>query len=271
MHCAVLYRLPTASACASHPLALTALCVRCSVGIPVFSIHGNHDDPAGDGNLCALDLLSVANFVNYFGKTKSIHDITISPILIQKGVSAGARFAGCAFLSRGVRHCPCRPLLVCASALQTVQQRPFPDPWPWPGTAGHTKLALYGLGSIRDERLHRTFEEKKVKMLRPADKPESWFNLFTIHQNRVKHGAKNYIPETFLPGFLDLVVWGHEHRCEVDIVHNPQQNYFITQPGSTIATSLSEGEAEPKWVGALGTCVDGQGYRGPCEGPQVPC
>jgi len=63
-------------------------CAFPSIGIPVFSIHGNHDDPAGDGNLCALDLLSVANFVNYFGKATSIDDITVTPILIQKGAGA---------------------------------------------------------------------------------------------------------------------------------------------------------------------------------------
>ena len=40
-----------------------------NVQLPVFSIHGNHDDPAGDGGLAALDLLSTANLVNYFGRT----------------------------------------------------------------------------------------------------------------------------------------------------------------------------------------------------------
>ena len=53
---------------------------------------------------------------------------------------------------------------------------------------GTTKLALFGLGALRDERLHRTFCSKKVKMLRPRqddpDAPDPWFNLFVIHQNR---------------------------------------------------------------------------------------
>ena len=39
-----------------------------NVGIPVFSIHGNHDDPAGRQGLCALDLLSASRVINYFGK-----------------------------------------------------------------------------------------------------------------------------------------------------------------------------------------------------------
>lgn len=34
-----------------------------NIKLPVFSIHGNHDDPAGDGGLAALDVLSTANLV----------------------------------------------------------------------------------------------------------------------------------------------------------------------------------------------------------------
>ena len=49
---------------------------------------------------------------------------------------------------------------------------------------GPVKLALYGLGSIRDERLHRTFLNQNVKMLIPKEDPESWFNVFVLHQNR---------------------------------------------------------------------------------------
>lgn len=39
-----------------------------NVSIPIFAIHGNHDDPAGKGNLAALDVLSSAGLINYFGK-----------------------------------------------------------------------------------------------------------------------------------------------------------------------------------------------------------
>ncbi|XP_013386633.1 double-strand break repair protein MRE11 [Lingula anatina] len=171
-----------------------------NVGIPVFSIHGNHDDPAGMGNLCALDILSVAGFVNYFGKTTSLEEISISPVLLQKGA---------------------------------------------------TKLALYGLGALRDERLHRMFVRKKVSMLRPTESKEDWFNLFVLHQNRAKHGPTNYIPEQFLDDFLDLVFWGHEHECIIEPCHNPVQNFYITQPGSSIATSLSQGESVKKHCGLL--------------------
>lgn len=39
-----------------------------NVGLPVLSIHGNHDDPGGPDHLAALDVLSAAKLVNYFGK-----------------------------------------------------------------------------------------------------------------------------------------------------------------------------------------------------------
>jgi double-strand break repair protein MRE11 len=77
--------------------------------------------------------MSVAGFVNYFGKCNDVDNITISPILLQKGA---------------------------------------------------TRLALYGLGNIRDERLHRTFRRKNVRMLRPRQDASQWFNLMVLHQNR---------------------------------------------------------------------------------------
>lgn len=116
---------------------------------------------------------------------------------------------------------------------------------------GSTKLALFGLGSIPDERLYRMFVNNQVTMLRPKEDQDEWFNLFTIHQNRSKHGPTNYIPEQFLDDFLDLVVWGHEHECLIAPTRNEQQLFYVTQPGSSVATSLSPGEATKKHIGLL--------------------
>ncbi|KAK6147162.1 hypothetical protein DH2020_018074 [Rehmannia glutinosa] len=59
-----------------------------NVGLPVFSIHGNHDDPAGVDNLSAVDILSACNLVNYFGKMvlegSGVGEITLYPILVKK-------------------------------------------------------------------------------------------------------------------------------------------------------------------------------------------
>ncbi|XP_053507566.1 double-strand break repair protein MRE11 isoform X2 [Ictalurus furcatus] len=171
-----------------------------NVSIPIFSIHGNHDDPTGPGGLCVLDVLSCAGLVNHFGRSHSVEKVEISPILLEKG---------------------------------------------------STKIALYGLGSIPDERLFRMFVNKQVTMLRPREDEKAWFNLLVIHQNRSKHGATNYIPEQFLDDFLDLVIWGHEHECKITPVRNEQQLFYVTQPGSSVVTSLSPGEAVKKHIGLL--------------------
>ncbi|TMS07515.1 Double-strand break repair protein MRE11 [Larimichthys crocea] len=90
------------------------------------------------------------------------------------------------------------------------------------------------------------FVNNQVTMLRPKEDQDDWFNLFAIHQNRSKHGPTNYIPEQFLDDFLDLVVWGHEHECLITPTRNEQQLFYVTQPGSSVATSLSPGEATKK-------------------------
>ncbi|TNN21811.1 Double-strand break repair protein MRE11 [Liparis tanakae] len=91
------------------------------------------------------------------------------------------------------------------------------------------------------------FVNNQVTMLRPKEDQDEWFNLFTIHQNRSKHGPTNYIPEQFLDEFIDLVVWGHEHECLIAPTRNEQQLFYVTQPGSSVATSLSPGEAAKKY------------------------
>ncbi|KAK6602194.1 DNA repair protein [Botrytis cinerea] len=137
-----------------------------NVAIPVFSIHGNHDDPAGDGNYCALDLLQAAGLVNYFGRTPEVDRIQIKPVLLQKG---------------------------------------------------QTKLALYGMSNVRDERLYRTFRDGHVKWFKPG-----------VQQK-------------------DCCL-GHEHECLIDPTYNPEKSFHVMQPGSSVATSLVPGEAIPKHV-----------------------
>ena len=136
-----------------------------SVGLPLFSIHGNHDDPSRDQGggelLAALDVLAISNLINYFGRQDQVNKIEISPLLLQKG---------------------------------------------------STKIALYGLGSLRDERLNRMFEQKKVRFLRPeaGDDAEEdpFFNIFALHQNRdLGRGSKNFVHESMIPDWMDIVVW----------------------------------------------------------------
>ncbi|KAI1634021.1 Metallo-dependent phosphatase-like protein [Biscogniauxia mediterranea] len=171
-----------------------------NISIPVFSIHGNHDDPSGEGDFCSLDLLQVAGLVNYYGRNPEVDNIEVKPVLLQKG---------------------------------------------------QTKLALYGLSNVRDERLFRTFREHRVQWFRPEQQSKDWFNLLSVHQNHYAHTPTGYLPENMLPEWLDLVVWGHEHECLIDPRHNPETGFHVMQPGSSIATSLVPGEAVPKHVAVL--------------------
>jgi len=104
---------------------------------------------------------------------------------------------------------------------------------------------------VRDERLFRTFREKKVKFFQPTVQRKDWFNLMAVHQNHAAHTESGYLPENFLPDFLDLVVWGHEHECLIDPRLNPEMQFHVMQPGSSVATSLIAGEAVPKHVAIL--------------------
>ena len=87
-----------------------------NVAIPVFSIHGNHDDPSGEGHLAPLDILQMSGLINYYGRTPESDNIQVKPVLLQKGT---------------------------------------------------TKLALYGMSNVRDERLFRTFRDGNVRFFQP--------------------------------------------------------------------------------------------------------
>lgn len=73
------------------------------------------------------------------------------------------------------------------------------------------------------------------------------------------HTQTNYLPENFLQEFLDVVIWGHEHECIITPRRNPEMGFDVIQPGSSIATSLAEGEAVPKHVGILS--ITGREYK----------
>ncbi|KAF6751140.1 DNA repair and meiosis protein Mre11 [Ephemerocybe angulata] len=181
-----------------------------NVSIPVFSIHGNHDDPQGAGSsgaLCALDILSVSGLLNYMGK----FDLPVE--------DAEASNTGIAV----------RPVLL---------------------RKGNTKLGMYGVGNVKDARMHFELRSNRVRMYMPRDKVD-WFNILLVHQNRVKHGPQEFVPEGMFDDSVDLVVWGHEHDCRIVPEPVAGKNYYITQPGSSVATSLADGESLEKHVALL--------------------
>ncbi|KAI0800087.1 DNA repair exonuclease [Fomes fomentarius] len=181
-----------------------------NIAIPVFSIHGNHDDPQGagpEGALCALDMLSVTGLINYMGKI----DLPLN--------DAEAQNTGIAI----------RPVLL---------------------RKGNTRLGLYGVGNVKDQRMHFELRSNRVRMFMPKDK-DSWFNILLLHQNRVNHGPQQSVPEGMFDDSIDLVIWGHEHDCRIIPEPVAGKRYYVTQPGSSVATSLADGEAIEKHVALL--------------------
>lgn len=183
-----------------------------NVALPVFSIHGNHDDPQGvgaEGALCALDVLSASGLINYFGRMELPGQSTNDDEALEQGLKV-------------------KPVLL---------------------QKGSTKLALYGMGNVRDDRFMYEMSNKRIQLYRPAGKDQDeWFNIMLVHQNRVAHGPNNSVPDEAFGDEVDLVVWGHEHDCIENARPVPVTNrpYYISQPGSSIATSLAKGESIPK-------------------------
>ncbi|KAK6046551.1 putative DNA repair protein [Cooperia oncophora] len=178
-----------------------------NVGLPIFTIHGNHDDTAGKvWVLTILDVLHEAGLVNLFGKFSDIDQFDVSPILLRKG---------------------------------------------------STRVALFGIGSQRDDRLCRAFAGHTIRFLRPRAGYDDWFNILVLHQNRPKRSTLRstgaYLPEQYIPTFFDLVLWGHEHESKPHCQYVASSDaagdgFYILQPGSTIATSLTREEALQKNV-----------------------
>jgi len=131
---------------------------------------------------------------------------------------------------------------------------------------GNTNLAMYGVGNVKDARMHYELRSNRVKMFMPEGgevSEEDWFNILLVHQNRsatmafwnhvgieltsrVKHGPQQSVPEGMFDDSVKLVVWGHEHDCRLTPEKVEGKDYYISQPGSSVATSLAPGESIPK-------------------------
>jgi len=55
------------------------------ISMPVFIVHGNHDDPSVDTRISAIDLLQNSNYVNYIYGVHKEDVIEVSPVELSKG------------------------------------------------------------------------------------------------------------------------------------------------------------------------------------------
>lgn len=54
-----------------------------------------------------------------------------------------------------------------------------------------------------------------------------------------------------IPEWMDIVIWGHEHECQITQTVSLTGAFHNVQPGSSVATSLTEGESRRKQIGIL--------------------
>lgn len=167
------------------------------IKLPVFIIHGNHDDPSSDTSISAINLMHSAHYLNYVTCESQEEGLYVRPVVLRKN---------------------------------------------------GTIVAIYGLGNIKEERLSRLLKADQVVFERTQ---ETCFCILLVHQNRFKgHGtgapAKNCIMDWMFPEFIDIIIWGHEHDSFIEHRKTQNREYVIYQPGSTVATSLTEGEARLK-------------------------
>ena len=86
-----------------------------------------------------------------------------------------------------------------------------------------SKLALYGLGYLKDLRLNEMLRTNQLE-LEQAGNPEEFTNILIIHQNRFKGkkggvgaGYENCIHPEYFPEWIDLIFWCHEHEAILKI------------------------------------------------------
>lgn len=96
--------------------------------------------------MCALDMLSVSGLLNYMGK----FDLPVGSSTSEEAAAAQ---------TNGINI---RPVLL---------------------KKGSTRLGLYGVGNVKDQRMHFELRSNRVRMYMPKDRDE-WFNILLIHQNR---------------------------------------------------------------------------------------
>ncbi|KDQ54119.1 hypothetical protein JAAARDRAFT_196877 [Jaapia argillacea MUCL 33604] len=114
-----------------------------NIGIPVFSIHGNDDHPQGAGPEGALCALALLSTAGLVNYMGKF-DLPLN--------DADAQNSGIAI----------RPVLL---------------------QKGNTKLGMYGVGNVKDARMHFELRSNRVRMFMPRDK-DDWFNILLVHQNQ---------------------------------------------------------------------------------------
>lgn len=114
---------------------------------------------------------------------------------------------------------------------------------------GKTKIAIYGWGYITDQKFRKMLDFGHINFVTPKN-VEEYFNIMVIHQNRGPRSSRtDFFPEDEIPDFIDYCLWGHEHDQKFEVIQS--NDVLVDQPGSTVVTSLCDGETSHRRIGVL--------------------
>ncbi|KAI6176313.1 Double-strand break repair protein [Aphelenchoides bicaudatus] len=177
------------------------------ISIPVFSIHGNHDDLSGTST-SALDVLHEAGLLNLFGRFVGVDRYVVDPILLRKKLPDGT-YSKLAIYGISSQRDD-RLARSLESGKVTFRRPSDADSW-------SSVLILHQNRPIRST-IRSTGAFIDVQNL------PTFFNLIIWGHEHESITEPEYIVSKA----------------------NSDEGYWILQPGSTVLTSLTATEAKPK-------------------------
>jgi double-strand break repair protein MRE11 len=121
---------------------------------------------------------------------------------------------------------------------------------------GRIDVCVYGLGHQFEDEFVAALEQNRISLTRFPEEPgRRQFNVLLMHQLRPERDSEDLsVPQLLsgICGWMDLIVWGHEHESRVEV--ESCCGLQITQPGATVVTVFGDFEAAPRSMAVLDIC-----------------
>jgi len=109
---------------------------------------------------------------------------------------------------------------------------------------GETKIALYGIGNMKETYFKEAWNTQKFKFLKPENIKE-YFTILIFHQDLITVTTN---PEVSM---FNLIIWGSYSESNPKIDFDEESGCNFYKPGSSIITSFNETESKTKHIGIL--------------------
>ena len=231
------------------------------VRLAVFVTHGNHDTLAQEWGKGPIDELSEEGLVNYLGKTlvRGVGDgaIASAPIVFSKeGIEIALYGFGnirdptmAKISGHGVTVKPAEEEGEEGGGGGEEEEEVVESGSKEGGGAAAAAVAVTSGGTSSAAAAVELGNDDKggMTLVESPGGTDGKFNVLVLHQQRRVSSVdpSSGVSEALLPDFLDLVVWGHEHKCcpPREKGAGGRKPFSTLQPGSVVRTQLTEGAA----------------------------